>query len=137
MRNNREYQICKNIATYLRLQYPKVIFHFDLAGLNLSRAQAGMMKAIQGGRGWPDLFIAEPRGEYKGLFIEVKTEDTKLRKKDMTCATPHIQEQWSCIIDLEQRGYMARFAIGFDEAKTIIVEYMNQIDLNEVAHKYF
>jgi hypothetical protein len=90
MRNNREYQICKNIAIYMRQQYPDVIFHFDLAGLNLSKAQAGMMKAIQGGRGWPDLFIAEIRTifreedelpfgtQYHGLFIEVKKEGTIL-----------------------------------------------------------
>ena len=101
MRNNREYQICKNIATYMRLQYPAVIFHFDLAGLNLSRAQAGMMKMIQGGRGWPDLFIAEPRGVYHGLFIEIKPEDTKLYNKASMPRTPHLNEQEICLFKLE------------------------------------
>ena len=124
MRNNREYQICKNIATYMRLQYPAVIFHFDLAGLNLSRAQAGMMKMIQGGRGWPDLFIAEQRGDYAGLFIEVKTEGTKLVKKDLTPISEHISEQMICRIDLVNKGYKGAFAIGFDEAKRIIDEYL-------------
>ena len=125
MRNNREYQICKNIATYLRLQYPKVIFHFDLAGLNLSRAQAGMMKAIQGGRGWPDLFIAEPMDVYKGLFIEVKSEDVKLYKKSGEFTTPHLAEQWECMQQLKGNEYETHFAIGFDEAKTIIDTYLS------------
>lgn len=58
---NEEYQIYKQIATYMRYQYPKVAYRFDQAGLNLSKAQAGMNKAIQDSRGWPDLFIAEPK----------------------------------------------------------------------------
>ena len=136
MRNNREYQICKDIAIYLRLQYPNVIFHFDLAGLNLSRAQSGMMKAIQGGRGWPDLFIAEPRlvfgatddlpfgTNYNGLFIEVKAEDIRLRKNNGDPATPHINEQMDCLQDLFNRGYFTVFACGFDEAKELIDSYM-------------
>ena len=138
MKNNREYQICKNIATYLRLQYPKVIFHFDLAGLNLSRAQAGMMKAIQGGRGWPDLFIAKSNRIYKGLFIEIKAEGTKIYKKDqITPATEHIAEQRDCLSDLMKDGYDCYICVGFDQCKQSIDNYLNQIDLNEVAHNYF
>jgi hypothetical protein len=125
MRNNREYQICKDIAVYLRLQYPNVLFHFDLAGLNLSRAQAGMMKSIQGGRGWPDLFIAEPRDIFKGLFIEIKAEGTRLYKKDTYPATPHLAEQEHCLFALEDNEYHAEFAVGFDEAKQIIDKYLS------------
>jgi len=126
MRNNREYQICKDIAQYLRLQYPNVIYHFDLAGLNLSRAQAGMMKSIQGGRGWPDLFIANQsfQGEYKGLFLEIKTEETKIYKLNGMISTPHIAEQMEMIKLLFRKGYKAMFAIGFDEAKKQIDGYL-------------
>ena len=126
MRSNREYQICKDIAIYMRSQYPKVLFHFDLAGLNLSRAQAGMMKAIQGGRGWPDLFIAEPKGIFHGLFLEIKPEGTKLYKKNTLPATPHLEEQETCLFVLEYNEYYAQFVCGFDEAKVMIDEYLNQ-----------
>lgn len=132
MRNNREYQICKDIAIYLRMQYPNVIFHFDLAGLNLSRAQAGMMKTIQGKRGWPDLFIAEHAYNksngvfYNGLVIEVKTEGTKLLKSRDTIsyATPHIDEQAIMIQKLNQKGFYACFACGFDNVKSVIDWYL-------------
>jgi hypothetical protein len=126
MRNNREYQICKDIAIYLRFQYPDVIFHFDLAGLNLSRAQAGMMKSIQGDRGWPDLFIAVPSkdGRYKGLFIELKPEGTKIFKKSGEFTTPHIAEQYQMICNLLGKGYKAMFCIGFDDTKKKIDEYL-------------
>jgi hypothetical protein len=133
MRNNREYQICKDIAIYLRLQYPTVIFHFDLAGLNLSRAQAGMMKAIQGGRGWPDLFIAEPKiMEYddgskeiiKGLFIEIKKEGTLIWTAKGNPSTPHIKEQIDCLNLLCEKGYLADFGVGFDDCKNFIDSYL-------------
>jgi hypothetical protein len=127
-RNNKEYIVCKQIATYLRLQFPKVIFHFDLAGLNLSRAQASMMKGIQGKRGWPDLFIAQRsfQGEYLGLFIEIKPEGTRLLKLNGDFSTPHIQEQNEMIHVLQKNGYYACFAIGFDNCIKIIDEYLKQ-----------
>ena len=124
MRNNREYQICKSIAAYLRLKYPKIIFHFDLAGLNLSRAQSGMMKGIQGGRGWPDLFIAEPRGQYHGFFIEIKQEGTRILKLNGMFTIPHIQEQNEMIHILRERTYYACFVIGLDEAIKQINDYL-------------
>jgi hypothetical protein len=106
------------------MQYPNVLFHFDLAGLNLSRAQSGMMKGIQGGRGWPDLFIAEPKNDFAGLFLEIKTVGTKLLKKDSSFTTPHITEQHEMIHSLYDKGYRAAFTIGFDEAKEIIDNYL-------------
>jgi len=127
MRSQKEYIVCKQVAAYLRAQYPSVIFHFDLAGLNLSRAQAGMMKAIQGGRGWPDLFIAErdSKGLYLGLFIEIKPENAKLMKTYSTQFTSeHIAEQFECLAILKRKGFQACFVIGFDEAKYIIDKYL-------------
>jgi hypothetical protein len=128
MRSQLEYNTCKAIATYMRLQYPNVIFHFDLAGLNLSRAQAGMMKAIQGGKGWPDLFIAEPgqRFKYHGLFLEIKPEGTRLlNKTNSAYATEHLFDQAMFIDRLQKKGYKAEFACGFDEAKKVIDYYLN------------
>lgn len=123
-RENREYQICKALAIYLRLQYPKVLFHYDLAGLNLSRSQAGMTKAIQGGKGWPDLFIAQPIGEYHGLFIEVKKEGTILWKVKGGPATDHIGDQIDMLNRLAEQGYYALFGIGFDHCRELIDSYL-------------
>lgn len=130
MRNNREYEICKALSNYIRLKYPKVIFHWDLAGLNLSRAQAGMTKAIQGNRGWPDLFIAQATGfcdnkpRVNGLFIEVKKEGTRLTKRNGEHATEHIREQHQCLLDLSKKGYVAFFGVGLDNCIEIIDNYL-------------
>jgi hypothetical protein len=132
-RANPEYQLCKQVAHYLRLRYPKVMYHFDLTGLNLSRAQAGMSKAIQHSKGWPDLFIAhgsfvvdedDNSGYYFGLFIELKAEGTKLKKVNGEWATPHISEQSECLQRLRAAGYMAEFGVGFDAVKEIIDQYL-------------
>lgn len=124
MRSNREYQICKDIAQYIRLQYPDIIFHYDLAGLNLSRVQASMMKAIQFHRGFPDLFIAEPRNCYNGLFIEVKAEGTRLYKKNFEAATPHLYEQMEFHDILRIKGYKCEFGVGWDECKILLDSYL-------------
>lgn len=125
MRQNREYSICKAIATYLRLQYPNVIFHFDYAGLHHTKTQAGQMKAIQGCKGWPDLFITSQKPGSKGLFIEIKKVGTRLYKKDGSPATDHIQDQINCLDKLDSCGYAVTFGIGFDHCKSIIDNYLN------------
>jgi hypothetical protein len=123
---NPEYLICRQLAIYLRLQYPKALFHFDMAGLGLSKTQAGMMKAIQGTRGYPDLFIAEKRGIYSGLFIEIKADGVNIFKKNGTdFSTPHIEEQDAMLDILTDKGYAATFGIGFNQCKTILDAYLN------------
>lgn len=49
------------IADYLRLRYPNVMFHSDFgSGVKLTPGQAVKQKRQNGGRrAWPDLFIAE------------------------------------------------------------------------------
>ena len=124
MRANPEYRVYKSIATYLTLQYPRVIYHFDPTGLNLSKAQAGMLKAIQKDKGYPDLFIIEPRNRFHGLFLEIKPEGTKLLKKDLTPVNPHVQEQYNYLSILRGLGFDAHFAVGFDDAKEKIDTYL-------------
>jgi hypothetical protein len=125
MKNYPEYQLSKQIAYYLRAQYPKVLFHFDLTGANLSLAAAGKNKALQHSRGWPDLFIAEARGGRHGLFIEIKTEGTKLYKRNGEPINEHIKEQLHCLLLLDINKYTIAFGIGFDNCKKIIDDYLN------------
>ena len=124
----------RQVCDYLRYQYPKVIFSSDLSGATkLTIGQGKALKNLRSGRGFPDLQIMEPRGKYHGLFIELKAEGTDLLKKKMVDAygypmwsTPHIREQHEMLEALEQRGYRAEFAIGFDDAKEIIDNYLKK-----------
>ena len=114
------------VADYLRLQYPNVLFHSDFgSGIKLTMGQAAKQKRQNGGRrAWPDMFIAEPKLKASGLFIELKKEGTRLKKKNGEWATPHLAEQAQVLEQLRQRGYAAEFACGFDEAKERIDNYL-------------
>lgn len=107
------------------MQYPGVLYHFDPTGLHLSKTQAGMLKGIQHSKGYPDLFIIEPRKGYHGLFIEIKTEGTKLLNKARSSyANDHMTEQAMFLDQLSKRGFSVHFGVGFDECMAIIDEYL-------------
>ena len=130
-----ELELQAQVADYLRLQYPHVLFHSDFgSGIKLTPGQAMRQKRLQGGRrSWPDMFIAKPTCYENcgadiwthGLFIELKRQGTKIYRKDgRLVSDAHIREQFDMLEQLRQRGYMAEFACGFDEAKKIIDEYL-------------
>lgn len=138
-----EAELQSQVAIYLRMKYPSVIFHSDFgSGIKLRPYQAKMQKIQNGGRrAWPDMFIAQPieidRGQpswrrYAGLFVELKKEGTRLKKKNGEWASEHIAEQASMLSMLQDRGYKADFAIGFDQATLIIDEYLMFLEKKEV-----
>lgn len=124
--NEQELQTC--VADYLVTQYPTVIFHSDFgSGVKLTPWQAVMQKRQNGGRrAWPDMFIAEPAGRRYGLFLELKKNGTRFKKRNGEWASEHIAEQAEILEQLRLRGYAAEFAAGFDEAKTIIDNYLKR-----------
>lgn len=137
MSGKAEEQIQLALVQYIRYQYPDVLFRSDAAGFKLSVGQAKKMKALNGGiRAWPDLFLAKPKlmqskdglPVFKhGLFLELKKDGTKILKKDGDLvADKHIREQAKILQALERRGYQASFAVGFDQAKQIIDEYIGR-----------
>lgn len=124
-----EHQLYEKVARYLQMYYPDVIYRFDLAAdLKLTVGQASKHKRLHPKRGYPDLFVAEPRVikrvMYYGLFIELKKDGTRLRKKDGSPASEHIAEQARTLTALWKKGYQAVFAVGFEEAKKIIDDYL-------------
>lgn len=127
----------QQVADYLRLQYPTAVFHSDTGSITrLTPRQGAMRKRQNGGRrAWPDMFIAEPalntdiRKIRAGLFIELKKEGTRLKKKDGKWASEHIAEQAEMLDILEFRGYKAVFCVGFEEAKKVIDEYLKEAGL--------
>lgn len=133
--NESELQVL--VADYIRVRYPNALFHSDFgSGIKLTLGQAMKQKRQNGGRrAWPDMFIAEPIevdfGEqswrrYAGLFLELKKEGTRIHKKNGKWASIHIAEQALVLEELRKRGYAAEFAVGFDEAKKIIDDYLGE-----------
>lgn len=148
---NFETNLQAQIADYLLLQYPDVMFHSDFgSGIKLTIGQAKVQKRQNGGRrAWPDLFISEPalrcidgswKYEWHGLYLEIKKDGTKLKrekdcKKILKGDTKlrkagdwwdlHIEEQAGMLEKLREKGYKAEFAVGFEEAKNIIDQYLS------------
>jgi hypothetical protein len=120
------------VCSYVRMQYPHIIFRSDFAsGLSLSIHQAAKHKRLQSSRAFPDLFLFSPQvidgKQYAGLAIELKKDGTKIYKRDgKIVSNPHIQEQAEMLKRLNELGYMARFAIGFDNAQKLIDGYMGK-----------
>lgn len=114
------------ICAYIRTKYPNVIFRSDFgSGMKMSIGMARRHKALQSSRAFPDLFIIEPRGEYAGLFIELKTIDNKVFKQDGALRKDqHLSEQDAMLKQLQNRGFMAKFAQGYGEAIKIIDDYL-------------
>lgn len=125
----------QQVCDYLRLQYPDVLFRTDFAaGIKMTMGQATKHKRLQSVRAWPDIFIAQPQyydsthtqgEEQHGLFIELKAKN--IYKKDGSLlANDHIAEQAKVLDRLTSLGYAAYFAVGFDEARKIIDDYLSR-----------
>jgi len=118
------------VAYYLRLQYPDVIFHSDYgSGARLTRYQANVQRKQNGGRrAYPDMFIAKMMHGNGGLFIELKKDGIRLKKQDGTWANHHLAEQAEMLEMLKMEGYEACFGIGFDNTKAIIDSYLGGVN---------
>ena len=113
-----EAELRRMLARWLQYQYPNVIYRFDLAAdLKLTMGQARKHKELHPKRGYPDLFIAEPRGKYHGMYVELKADGNSPYKRNGELKkSEHLIEQEVMLNKLNSRGYAAEFACGFDEA---------------------
>jgi len=120
-----EFKLHKNIAEYLRLQYPDAVFLSTLNGIRLPIGQAVQAASLQSGRALPDLILLQARRGYHGLCGEIKTGVSEVYRQDGTLKQDqHIREQADMLALLCECGYHASFWFGFDEAKERIDWYM-------------
>lgn len=124
MKHQPEYQLQKQICTYLQMQYPTVLYLSDLSGQPMTMMQAVRNKAIQkDGFSCPDLLILEPRKQYHGLFLELKKE-SPFKKNGQLKSNPHLQKQHKSMLLLCQKNYFSVFAWTFEDAKILIDDYL-------------
>jgi hypothetical protein len=120
----KEDKLAQQVATYLKLQYPDTIYHFDVgSGGSTSIGMAMRNKRLNKWQGYPDLFIAERKSIYGGLFIEIKV-DSVLKKDGGYKKSDHLLKQRVILNQLRSAGYYTAFGCGFDNIKKIIDEYM-------------
>lgn len=118
-----EKKLHEQICTYLKLQYPNVVFNTDLSGIKLTIGQAKQLKKVRSSKGFPDIFIYEPKFKYAGLFLEVKKESPFKKDGELKTDT-HLKEQFYFHEKLHLKGYFGGFVWTFEGAKELIDKYL-------------
>lgn len=115
------FQICD----YMKIAYPKVYFISESSGLRVSPGLAAKLKRTRSNHVHLDLYVLEPRKGSHGLFLELKAK-TIYKKDGVTLLkNDHVRDQADTIQKLNKKGYLATFALSFDQAKKIIDNYLN------------
>lgn len=110
---NEEALIQEAVINYVNAQYPRLLYCASAGGVRTSMKQAVKMKRTGYVKGFPDLFIYEPKGQWHGLAIEMKTSRGVMSQH---------QKEWQN--ELMKRGYIAVTCKSFDQAQIIIDEYL-------------
>lgn len=102
-------------------KYPELelLYHIPNGGYR-NIATAKRLKAEGVKPGVPDLCLPVSRGEYHGLYLEMKAEKGKLSEQ---------QIHW--LQALQNQGYKALVAYSFDQAIETLQSYLNE---NEGDH---
>lgn len=129
-KKKKEERIQTQVAKYVKVQYPDVIFNSDIAsGMKLPIWIAVLAKSMRSERAQPDMIFLEPKGGYHGLCIEIKKDASQVYKKNGEIkggkSAKHIKEQEAVLQRLREKGYKAEFGLGFDDCKKIIDNYMS------------
>lgn len=97
-------------------RYPelKLLYHVPNGG-SRKKSEAGRFKAEGVKAGVPDLCLPVARGEYHGLYIELKRLKNSKTSED--------QKAW--IEKLNEQGYCAVVCKGWEAAAKVITEYLN------------
>lgn len=112
-------ELCK----WVKLVYPKLLYTVDLAGLNLSPAQRNIHKT-RCKRGHPDLIFDEwYKDKFCALAIEFKKTGTTINQHAID-KDKHLKEQFEYLMELRQRGRLAVFVCGLENAKIVIKHYL-------------
>ena len=108
----KEYQLQKAVCKYLDLK--NVLYCGSMGGqYQIFKSQRIKSKQTGYKKGFPDIFIYEPRGDYHGLAIELKVGYNK----------PTI-EQLNWLQKLTDKGYLATTCKGIEESIAIINKYL-------------
>jgi hypothetical protein len=133
-----EKQLHRDVCIYLKKQYPGIRFKSDMSGewIGGGKKNFGQTSRIASQRshkGFPDIQIYERRGPFCSLAIELKAEGSSPFKKDETYKKEYAEggkrhDQVLWVGHLRALGWYGDFAVGFDEAKVLIDNYLKLKD---------
>ena len=77
------------------------------------------------GEKWPDVFVAQPSGEFAGLFLEFKAKSPFKKDGVTLLANEHAEAQARTMERLRVKGYKCEFVWGFQQAQEIVNKYFS------------
>ena len=95
----------------------EMLYHIPNGGKR-SKAEASRFKAMGVKAGVPDLCLPVPRGEYHGLYIELKAASGRTSAK---------QNEW--LEWLSSNGYKTAVCYGWEQAAVAIKSYLIQKEI--------
>jgi hypothetical protein len=111
MNKQSEHELQKAVAKYL--DYIKVLWWATPNGGHRHIGTARKLKQEGVKSGVPDICIAEPKGTYNGLFIELKVGKNKVT-----------DNQFVMLAELNKRGYQTAICYSFDEVVKVVSNYL-------------
>ena len=104
------------VVKWIKLSFPEMLYCASAGGMRTSLSVAKKMKASGYVKGFPDLFLYHPTNKHNGMAIELKADNKSYASKE--------QKEW--VKKLNERGYYAVVAKGFDQAIQEITAYLNE-----------
>lgn len=126
-KKNPEYAIQKEYIQKMGQLHPEIIIFSDAAAhVAKSMIQQVRANALQSkGQKQPDTFIAQPSGDYAGLFLEFKAKTPYLKDGFTLSSDKHLQAQRNTMEELTQRGYQCWFVWSVEMAINATEKYLN------------
>ena len=105
------------LVKWFNLQYPKyknLLAHIP-NGQNVGPIRGAELRRLGQIKGFPDMILCVPSGDYPSLFVEMKAPKGRLHGNQQL-----IQES------LREQGFKVVVCYSFDEAKSVVEEYLGK-----------
>ncbi len=127
-KQNPEYQIQVAFVQAMADKYPNVMVFSDTAA-HIHKTQLQQIRANKlssEGEKWPDVFIAQPSGDFAGMYLEFKAESPYKKDGVTLLKNDHIEAQAATMQKLRERGYFVPdFVWSVEMAMKEVEQYLN------------
>lgn len=123
-----EYKIQAAFVQEMNIRHPAIMVFSDCAAhikkTMIQQVRANALSTPD--EKWPDVFIAQPSGEYAGMFMEFKAESPYKKDGTTLLKNEHISAQARTMQKLRERGYyVPDFVWTVDAAMKYTEDYLN------------
>ena len=124
---NPEYKIQAAFVREMSVRYPGIMVFSDCAAhIKKTMIQQQRANALSTpGEKWPDVLIAQPSGEYAGLWLEFKAETPYKVDGATLKKNEHIEAQRDTMARLWNKGYACYFVWSVEMAIEKVNWYLN------------